>query len=36
MGDGRVNRAIREGKARTGEISARMPELKERVPDLKE
>jgi 1-acyl-sn-glycerol-3-phosphate acyltransferase len=31
-----VNRAVREGKARTSEISARVPELKERVPDLRE
>jgi len=36
MGDGRVNRAIREGKARTSEITARVPELKERVPELRE
>jgi 1-acyl-sn-glycerol-3-phosphate acyltransferase len=36
MGDGPVNRAIREGKARTSEISARVPELKDRVPDLRE
>jgi 1-acyl-sn-glycerol-3-phosphate acyltransferase len=34
MGDGRVNRAIREGKARSGEIKARVPELKERVPEI--
>src|SRR5690242_8662038 len=36
MGDGRVNRAIREGKARTGELTARVPELKERVPELRD
>jgi 1-acyl-sn-glycerol-3-phosphate acyltransferase len=36
MGDGPVNRAIREGKARTSDISARVPDLKERVPDLKD
>ena len=36
MGDGPVNRAIREGKARTSEITARMPELKERVPELRD
>ncbi len=34
MGDGPVNRAIREGRARTSQIGARVPELKERVPDL--
>jgi 1-acyl-sn-glycerol-3-phosphate acyltransferase len=34
MGDGRVNRAIREGKVRGGEIKARVPELKERVPEI--
>ena len=36
MGDGRLNRAIEQGKARTSEIKARVPELKERVPELKE
>jgi 1-acyl-sn-glycerol-3-phosphate acyltransferase len=36
MGDGPVNRAIREGKARTSEFTARVPELKERVPELRE
>jgi 1-acyl-sn-glycerol-3-phosphate acyltransferase len=36
MGDGPVNRAIREGKARTSEITARVPDLKDRVPDLKD
>ena len=35
MGDGRVNRAIEQGKARTSEIKERVPELKERVPELK-
>ena len=32
MGDGRLNRAIEQGKARTSEIKARVPDLKERVP----
>jgi 1-acyl-sn-glycerol-3-phosphate acyltransferase len=36
MGDGPVNRAIREGKARTSEFTARVPEFKERVPELRE
>jgi 1-acyl-sn-glycerol-3-phosphate acyltransferase len=36
MGDGRLNRAVEHGKARTSEFKARVPELKERVPDLKE
>jgi 1-acyl-sn-glycerol-3-phosphate acyltransferase len=31
---GRVDRALREGKARTEDIKARVPELKERVPEL--
>jgi 1-acyl-sn-glycerol-3-phosphate acyltransferase len=34
MGDGRINRAIEQGKARTGEIKTRVPELRERVPEL--
>lgn len=34
MGDGRLNRAIEQGKARTTEIKTRVPELKERVPEL--
>jgi 1-acyl-sn-glycerol-3-phosphate acyltransferase len=36
MGDGRLNRAVEQGKARTSEIKARVPDLKDRVPDLKE
>jgi 1-acyl-sn-glycerol-3-phosphate acyltransferase len=36
MGDGRVNRAIQQGKARTTEIKTKVPELKERVPELRE
>ena len=36
MGDGRLNRAIEQGKARTTEIKGRVPELKERMPELKE
>jgi 1-acyl-sn-glycerol-3-phosphate acyltransferase len=36
MGDGRLNRAIEQGKARTTEIKDRVPDLKERMPELKE
>src|SRR5688500_10975881 len=36
MGDGRLNRAIEQGRARTTEIKGRVPELKERMPELKE
>ncbi len=36
MGDGRVNRAIAQGKARTTEMKSRVPELRERVPELRE
>ena len=36
MGDGRINRAIDQGKARTDELKARVPDLKERMPDLSE
>jgi 1-acyl-sn-glycerol-3-phosphate acyltransferase len=36
MGDGKVNRAIQQGKARTTDIKARVPELRERVPELRE
>jgi 1-acyl-sn-glycerol-3-phosphate acyltransferase len=36
MGDGRVNRAIQKGRARTTDIKTRVPELRERVPDLRE
>jgi 1-acyl-sn-glycerol-3-phosphate acyltransferase len=36
MGDGRLNRAIEQGRARTTELKTRVPELKERVPELKE
>ncbi|MGH2500419.1 MAG: lysophospholipid acyltransferase family protein, partial [Candidatus Limnocylindria bacterium] len=34
MGDGRVRRAVQQGKARGSEIKTRMPELRERVPEL--
>ena len=34
MGDGRINRVIEQGKARTNEMKTRVPELKERIPDL--
>lgn len=34
MRDGRVNRAIEKGKARTTDIKTRVPELRERVPEL--
>jgi 1-acyl-sn-glycerol-3-phosphate acyltransferase len=36
MGDGRINRVIDQGKARTDELKARVPELKERMPELGE
>ena len=36
MGDGKLNRAIEQGKARTTEIKTRVPELKERMPEFKE
>jgi 1-acyl-sn-glycerol-3-phosphate acyltransferase len=36
MGDGRINRAIKQGKARTSDIRTRVPELRERVPELRE
>jgi 1-acyl-sn-glycerol-3-phosphate acyltransferase len=36
MGEGPVNRALREGRARTSEFTARVPELRERVPELRE
>jgi 1-acyl-sn-glycerol-3-phosphate acyltransferase len=36
MGDGRLNRAIEQGRARTTELKTRVPELKERVPEFKE
>jgi 1-acyl-sn-glycerol-3-phosphate acyltransferase len=36
MGDGRLNRAVEQGKARTTEIKGRVPELRARVPDFKE
>jgi 1-acyl-sn-glycerol-3-phosphate acyltransferase len=36
MGDGRLNRAVEQGKARTSEIKGRVPELRGRVPDLRE
>jgi 1-acyl-sn-glycerol-3-phosphate acyltransferase len=36
MGDGRVNRAIQQGKAGATEVKARMPELRGRVPELRE
>ena len=34
MGDGRLNRALEQGRARTTEIKERVPELRERVPEL--
>jgi 1-acyl-sn-glycerol-3-phosphate acyltransferase len=36
MRDGRVNRAIQQGRARTTDIKTRVPELRERVPELRE
>ena len=36
MGDGKFDRAIKQGKARTTEIKTRVPELRERVPELRE
>jgi 1-acyl-sn-glycerol-3-phosphate acyltransferase len=36
MGDGRFNRAVEQGKARTNDIKSRVPDLKDRMPDLKE
>jgi 1-acyl-sn-glycerol-3-phosphate acyltransferase len=36
MGDGRINRAIEQGRTRTNEIKTRVPELKERMPELRE
>jgi 1-acyl-sn-glycerol-3-phosphate acyltransferase len=36
MGDGRINRAIEQGRARTSEFKERVPEFKERVPELRE
>src|SRR5688500_19240222 len=36
MGDGRLNRAVEQGKARTSEFKARVPEFKDRMPELKE
>ncbi len=36
MRDGRVNRAIQQGKARSTDIKSRVPELRERVPELRE
>jgi 1-acyl-sn-glycerol-3-phosphate acyltransferase len=36
MRDGRVNRAIRQSRARTSDIKSRVPELRERVPELRE
>lgn len=34
MRDGRVRRAVQQGKARSTEIKTRMPELRERMPEL--
>jgi len=34
MGDGRINRAIEQGRARTSEFKERVPEFKDRVPEL--
>jgi len=36
MGDGRFNRAVEQGRARTNEIKGRGADFKERVPDFKE
>lgn len=36
MDNGRFNRAMEQGKARTTEIKGRVPDLRGRVPDLKE
>jgi 1-acyl-sn-glycerol-3-phosphate acyltransferase len=36
MKEGRVNRAIQQGKARTSDIRTLVPELRERVPELRE
>jgi 1-acyl-sn-glycerol-3-phosphate acyltransferase len=36
MRDGRLNRAIQQGKARTTDIKTRVPALRERVPELRE
>jgi 1-acyl-sn-glycerol-3-phosphate acyltransferase len=36
MGDGRLNRAVEQGKARTSEFKARVPEFKDRMPELKD
>ncbi len=36
MRDGKVDRAIQKGKARTSEMKTRVPELRERVPELRE
>jgi len=36
MGDGRLNRAIEQGRARTTGLKTRVPELRERMPELKE
>jgi 1-acyl-sn-glycerol-3-phosphate acyltransferase len=36
MGDGRLNRAIEQGRARTTEMKTRMPEFRERMPEFKE
>ena len=36
MRDGKVNRAIQKGKARTTDLKTRVPDLRERVPELRE
>jgi 1-acyl-sn-glycerol-3-phosphate acyltransferase len=36
MGDGRLNRAIETGRARTSEIKTRVPEIRERMPEIRE
>jgi len=36
MGEGRLNRAVEHGKARTSEIKARVPDLKDRMPEFKD
>jgi 1-acyl-sn-glycerol-3-phosphate acyltransferase len=35
MGDGKLNRAVEQGMARTSDLKARAPELKERMPEFK-
>jgi 1-acyl-sn-glycerol-3-phosphate acyltransferase len=35
MGEGKLNRAVEQGKARTSDLKARVPDFRERVPELK-